>query len=141
MNFKDTIGRYMGMAHILFQKNLEEALKARQVPITAEQFKMMSRLWQQEGISQRELAKGVGRNRAAAGRMIDTLEKKGLLQRHDHPNDRRLKLIFLTKLGKQIQKKAEESAKEVLEKSTQSLSEEEKSTLKKLLKEVIENLS
>lgn len=140
MNYSQTIGRLIGVSHHSFQRRLEESLRREHVPITADQFKMMSRLWQEDGVSQQEIAQKIGRNRAATGRMIDTLERNQLVERKAHPTDRRLKLIFLTPLGKEIRSKADECAQEVLELGIRNFTEDERSVLKKMLISLIDNL-
>ena len=141
MEFNDTLGRLFGVTHQLFLKNLNIAFIKEELPITAEQFKMMSRLWDQDGISQQTLAEGIGRNRAATGRMVDTLEKKGLIVRKNHPTDRRLNLIFLTQKGKRMQPKAEKCATQVLDQSVKDFSPESIEQLKAVIKKIIRNLS
>jgi len=141
MKFQNTIGRLVGVAHQLFLKNLQQEFERNDLPLTAEQFKMMSRLWERDGISQQRLAEGVGRNRAAAGRMIDTLENKDLIERRNDERDRRLNLIFLTEEGKRMRFKAEECAKTVLDRSMKDFSDAEGHQLKHAIRKIIENLT
>ena len=141
MKFHDTIGRLFGVTNQLYLKNLQDELDKAGLPITAEQFKMMSRLWEQDGVSQQFLAGGVGTKRAAAGRMIDTLEKKGLIIRKSHQDDRRLNLIFLTRKGKLLRSKAEKCAQVVLDKSVQDFDRKDIDQLRTAVKKIIHNLS
>ena len=46
-----------------------------------------------------EIATSIGLSLAAAGRTVDQLVKLGTLERHESPDDRRLKLVALTKRG------------------------------------------
>ncbi|WP_286690168.1 MULTISPECIES: MarR family transcriptional regulator [unclassified Aeromicrobium] len=46
-----------------------------------------------------EIATSIGLSVAAAGRTVDQLVKLGCLERHESPDDRRVKLVALTKRG------------------------------------------
>ena len=67
--------------HLL--RNLDQSLSAKKVPISADQYNLMSQLWEADGICQQDIANQISRNRATTARMLDTLEKKGLLKRKD----------------------------------------------------------
>ena len=49
-----------------------------------------------------ELARLLGTDAAGMTRMIDRLESKGLLERRDHPGDRRAKVVALTRAGRRL---------------------------------------
>ena len=140
IDHRNTIGRLIGVAHHRFQKVLDTELSAAGVPITADQFKMMNQLWEIDGQSQQTFATKLGRNRSATGRMIDVLERKGLVRRGPHPTDRRLNLIFLTAEGKAIQKKASQCAQKALRIGLQNIDKDSIAAMKKLLKQIIHNL-
>ncbi|MFT4188673.1 MAG: MarR family transcriptional regulator [Aeromicrobium sp.] len=46
-----------------------------------------------------EIAHGIGLSTAAAGRNVDQLVKLGFVERHENPDDRRIKLVSLTEAG------------------------------------------
>lgn len=46
-----------------------------------------------------EIASSIGLSLAATGRTVDQLVKLGTLERHESPDDRRVKLVGLTKHG------------------------------------------
>jgi DNA-binding MarR family transcriptional regulator len=140
MDYKNTLGRLVGTLNHLMIRNLDKILAERNVPITAEQFKLMTLLWERDGVSQQEVALKLGRNRAATGRMLEVLEKKNIIARTGHPSDKRLNLVFVTKLGKKIEKDAIEAARVVINKSEAKLTTEEIETIKKLLQKVLSAL-
>lgn len=53
-------------------------------------------------VNQKMLADEVGVNPAAIVRLLDQGEAAGLLDRHDAPNDRRIKVVKLTRKGRQL---------------------------------------
>jgi len=67
--------------------------------ITPAQYIILSQLWQNDELSQIELARGCSCSKSTVTGIIDTMEKNGLIKRIDSLNDRRKKLIKLTKKG------------------------------------------
>jgi DNA-binding MarR family transcriptional regulator len=70
--------------------------KMRQLGLTRSQWWVMTHLYFNEGISQTELSSILDIERATLGRLLDRLEAKGWLERRPHPNDRRVKRVYLT---------------------------------------------
>lgn len=75
------------------------------INISMEQFLVLIYLWQKDGRKQQELAELTSKDRASISRIIDLLEKKQLVKRLPDPADRRNKLVFLSKKGKDFQEK------------------------------------
>ncbi len=85
----------------LMRQNLKKALKAGGLDVTAEQYFLLYRLLQKDGVAQSELADRVLKDYPNLTRHIDSLEKKGLVVRQSDPADRRKYLINLTDIGRQ----------------------------------------
>ncbi|WP_183477169.1 MarR family transcriptional regulator [Mesonia hippocampi] len=73
--------------------------------ISKEHWSILAILWEKNGCSQQYLAQKSFRDRPSISRLIDKMEKDGLVERRNDKNDRRLKLIFLTSAGKSLEKK------------------------------------
>jgi MarR family transcriptional regulator, organic hydroperoxide resistance regulator len=73
--------------------------------LTPEQWIVLVRLWQKDGQSQSALSESTLRDRPTMSRIVDTMEKGGLVQRLADPNDARSKLVKLTRTGKALQPK------------------------------------
>jgi DNA-binding MarR family transcriptional regulator len=74
-----------------------EALRAEAlVPL---QWGVLAELRAEPGIDQSDLAARLGVDRTNAGLLVDQLEKRGLVQRRIHPNDRRARQLSLTTEG------------------------------------------
>lgn len=139
--FQHSYGRILGVAHTALVRHLAKLMKAKNLPISPEQFSVLSHLWQKDGRSQNELAICTNRNRANVTRVIDILERDGIVERRDHPQDRRVFNIFLTEKGKALEKEAAACAKQSIEDALKGSSDEEKAILLKVLKQTIENLT
>jgi DNA-binding MarR family transcriptional regulator len=140
MDFEDNVGRYIGRIHDLFSHKLNQLLRESDTDITVDQFRLLTHLWKQDGISQQQLAQLVRRDRASITRMADILEQQGIINRTSDKQDRRINLIFLTTKGKQLEPIASEAAQETLEISQKGFSNAERLVLNDLLKKVILNL-
>ena len=72
--------------------------------ITPPQFFVLRVLWWQDGFSLKYLAKAAHCSRSTMTGIIDTMEKDGLVFREENPDDKRIKLVFLTDKGRSLQK-------------------------------------
>lgn len=139
--FQHSYGRILGVAHTALVRHLAKLMKAKNLPISPEQFSVLSHLWQKDGRSQNELAICTNRNRANVTRIVDILERDGIVERRDDPKDRRVFNIFLTEKGKALEKDTAACAKQSIDDALRGISDEEKTIVLKVLKHSIENLS
>jgi MarR family transcriptional regulator, temperature-dependent positive regulator of motility len=70
--------------------------------LTSVQFAALDAIAEQPGIDQATLAATIGFDRATIGGVIERLETKGLLQRTVSEQDRRARLLKLTREGAQL---------------------------------------
>ncbi len=54
------------------------------------------------GLSQVDIARALGMSPSSATRLIDSLEAADLVRREPHPNDRRIKQVVLTVVGRAL---------------------------------------
>ena len=78
----------------LFRKRFNVA--ARQLGVTGAQWRMLAAIRRTPGINQAAIAAWLEVEAITAGRMIDRLEKAGLVERRADPADRRTWHLFLT---------------------------------------------
>lgn len=114
--------------------------KFKPYDITPEQWGVLNRLWEKEGISQKEISEVTIKDQTTLTRILDKLERKGYLKRQNSPTDRRVFLIFLTDEGRELERKLVPIAYEVLDNALQGLSEQEKKQLKMLLNKIFMNV-
>jgi DNA-binding MarR family transcriptional regulator len=81
----------------------------RQYGITDAQFNVLIQLHytKQQGLSQVDLGRRLVVNKADITGIIDRLEKAGLVGREDHPKDRRINIIKITRKGRGMVNKLE----------------------------------
>lgn len=93
--------------------------------LTPQQFGLLAFLWQQDGLTQVEISEKGQIDRSTVGGLIDRLEKNGLLERRQHPQDRRAYKIYLTEHGRELEEPLSECARRALTTFTGGLSEQE----------------
>jgi len=101
--------------------------------LTPPQFGILSFLWQQDGLTQVELSEKAQIDRSTVGGLIDRLERNGLLERRQHPQDRRSYKIYLTEQGKEMECTLSASAERATARFTAGLNSDECRELKRML--------
>ncbi|HLP94905.1 MAG TPA: MarR family transcriptional regulator [Saprospiraceae bacterium] len=138
--FENSLGRILGVAHTAMFRHLGKLMKEQNLPITPEQFSVLSHLWQKDGLQQSELALCTNRNRANVTRIIDILEREGIVERKDDENDRRVFRIHLTTKGKSLREVTAKCAEQSIKDSIKGLTKEEIETCTKVLLKIQSNL-
>ena len=72
------------------------------IGLTLPEASLLAYVDQIEPQTQTELARRLGSGRAVMGTRVDTLETRGAVQRLPHPNDRRVWLVHITEIGRQL---------------------------------------
>ena len=83
----------------LLRIHLRKVLNEGVTPLTPEQYFLLYKLSERDGITQAELADNMLGDYPNMTRMIDGMEKKGFVQRKVDANDRRRHLVYLTSQG------------------------------------------
>lgn len=140
-DFETSFGRILGVAQTAIFRHLSKHMKEAQLPITPEQFSVLSFLWRRDGLHQSELAVCTNRNRANVTRIIDILEREHIVERRDDAHDRRVFRIYLTPKGHAIKAEAAQCAKQTIEEALAGLTAAEIATCTKVLLQLTANLS
>ncbi|WP_058534330.1 MarR family winged helix-turn-helix transcriptional regulator [Legionella saoudiensis] len=96
-------------------------------------------LYQQDGLTQAEMYKQIGIEQPTAVRTLDRMERDGLIIRTPSATDRRAMEIKLTEKGRSCQPIIEQCAFELNEWALSGFKEEEKLSMKQLLKKLNDN--
>lgn len=92
-----SLGMLSGKIHSLLKFELQEQLKKRGIPLKVDYFPVVNKLMEEDRVTQQVIAGWIGFDRPRTSRMIDELEKAGIVIREDDPTSRRNKLVCLTK--------------------------------------------
>ncbi|MEM7285349.1 MAG: MarR family transcriptional regulator [Actinomycetota bacterium] len=92
-------------------------------------------------LTQTRLAERRGLGRAAMGSVIDSLEKRGLVERNPDPDDRRVWLVDLTAAGKEMVEQVTERDVVLRKELRAGISREDRSKLAEVLVALGNNLA
>lgn len=134
-----------GIAHLLrdAQRSVSRALaiKIAAYGVSIGQWYFLRALWEQDGLTQRELSQRVGMMEPTTVSALNGMEKRGLVERIRNPRDRRKMNIFLTARGRALQETLMPFEDEVNRQAIAGLSEEAAQQLDWALRRIIFNLS
>jgi DNA-binding MarR family transcriptional regulator len=108
--------------------------------LTPEQWIVLVQLWQKDGQSQSSLSELTLRDKPTMSRIIDTMEKTGLVERSVDAQDARARLVKLTRQGKALQPKLVPVAKHIVSRLEAGISERDLETTHRTLARMLENL-
>ena len=80
----------------LLKRHFERRARQTGLPITRRQAAVLIHISRHEGVSQAEIASLLDMEPIALVRMLDKLCEEGLVERHAHPTDRRVRTLWLT---------------------------------------------
>ena len=98
-------------------------------------------LWDQDGVTQRELSHRIGTMEPTTMSAIASMERTGLVTRKRDAADRRRQLVFLTPKGRALKSDLLPLAASVIQQATHGLTARELALLLDLLKVIQGNLA
>lgn len=119
----------------LFAASLQARIKP--MGLSTGVFPVMLHLWQQDGLTQRDLVLRVGVEQATMANTLKRMERDGLVARHPDPEDGRIRRIWLTERGRELRDAATAAAAEENKNVLSGLPEEEQAQLVALLRKAI----
>ena len=108
--------------------------------LTPEQWIVLVQLWEKDGQSQSALSERTLRDRPTMSRILDTMEKSGLVQRCVDAQDARSRLVKLTRTGKGLQAKLVPVAKQLVARLERDIPERDLETTHRTLARMLGNL-
>ena len=134
--------RLLGRAGFLLNKTaqkIREAYEEQLTPLglTGKHYGVLAVLDEKGSITQHEIGKCIYIDRTTMVSVIDDLEKLGLVERKEHPTDRRSHAIYMTAKGKETLPKAHQLGVLVEKRFLECLSAKEQKELVKLLRQLV----
>ena len=125
------IAKVYQKAHSNFKKQLQ------QYDLTPMRHLVLEALWNEEGLTAGEIARRLALDNATLSGVIDRMSKTGWIVKQADPGDKRAMQIFLTPKAKEMKSSILEERRKANEESLSPLSAEEKTFLKRLLKDLL----
>jgi len=86
----------------LLKRHFERRARQTGPPITRRQAAVLIHISRREGVSQAEIAALLDIEPISLVRMLDKLCEEGLVERHAHPTDRRVRTLWLTEAARPV---------------------------------------
>lgn len=97
-----SIGSQLRKTHRLFERDLAIFLASADVPIGMWYF--LRALWEEDGLSQRELSERAGSTAPAAVEQLRNMERRGYIRRERSAADKRKVHVYLTDSGRELKR-------------------------------------
>ena len=136
---KSSVGYTLALACKLHRQRAEVLLS--EIGLHVGQEMLLSGLWENEGITQTELAEYVGIQPATVTNMLQRLEREGIVDRKADFQDQRISRVYTTEKGRDMEEKVQQQWARLEQESFGGLSVEEKILLRRLLLQVFQNLA
>jgi DNA-binding MarR family transcriptional regulator len=102
---------------------------------------LLLHLWDQDGLTQKELSRRVHIEEPTTTRTLDRMERDGLVRRQRNPRNRRQVKVYLTERGAALKDELVPYALDVNTVATHGLSDQDKAKINSLLHYMIARLS
>jgi MarR family transcriptional regulator, organic hydroperoxide resistance regulator len=135
----ESINFLLGGIGRMRRAQMNEALAANGIYAGQEMF--LWHLWREDGLTQSQLVERLCVQPPTVSKMLDRMERAGLVERRPDPNDSRVTRVYLTEQGRRSQDAVSEVWKTIEQRLTMGLSVEERLLLRRLLLQVHENLT
>jgi DNA-binding MarR family transcriptional regulator len=122
----------------LFASALAEGI--RPLGLAPAQFLVLIELWQQAGLTQRQLVERLDVEQATMANTLNRMERDGLIVRRPHPDDKRAQVISPTQKATELEAPAKACAMNVNARAMAGLDDEERQTFIALANRIIEGL-
>lgn len=137
----NSIGHIVNVVANKMKFELEQSFLNNGYDITAQQWMVLSIIYENEGINQNELALKSKKDKTNIARIVDKLKNKNYIERISSSNDKRALNIFTTILGKNTKEELSKLAIDVINNSTKNISLDEQTICMNVLKKIYTNLS
>lgn len=139
-NFEESAGYYINRTAAALRNSLQKAFNRDHGDISIEYWVILNRLWSKDGWTQSDLARMTHKDNASMTRMLDGMEKKGLVKREKDDQDRRAHRVLITGKGRSLEMPLKSLAFENMTVATKGLSSEEIESMKRILDKIHNNL-
>ncbi|WP_158871414.1 MarR family winged helix-turn-helix transcriptional regulator [Antarcticirhabdus aurantiaca] len=133
-----SVGYQIRMANRATQRYLQARIEPHGVALGMWYF--LRALWQEDGLTQRELSERVGTMEPTTLHAISGMERAGIVKRKRNKQDKRKVNVFLTVKGQALREELLPIAMGVVDTATSGLSDEERRTFLETLLRVRRNL-
>jgi len=140
-SLEESIAHLAARFYRAIMKHINRELSNEGLNITLEQWPLLIHLWDQDGLSQSDLAKRLFKDKTTIARLVASIESSGMIERSRSETDKRGKCLHLTKRGKAIMDKATAMVLQIDDMASSGIDEERLKICKDALRWAHQNLS
>jgi DNA-binding MarR family transcriptional regulator len=119
---------------------LRKTFQAEGFDLTPEQWGLLTRLREEEGMNQSHLGEKTFKDRHNITRILNVLEKQGCIERRIDHTDRRVYRLFLTQSGRVLQNKLDSIVRTHREAIFKGLDQADRDTLERIFNTIFGNI-
>lgn len=132
---------YLNQGHCLFKQFIYKSFLANGFDLTPEQFLVMDTLWDEGTLNQQQIADCIQKDKNSVTKLIDGLERRGLVVRTTAGADRRSKNIVLTHYAHEVKEKITKVALQAVNQICNAISHKEITLFIGVLERMIKNMN
>ncbi|HPQ69092.1 MAG TPA: MarR family transcriptional regulator [bacterium] len=133
-------GKLLHDANILLGAGLVQTLQHEGRRISIEAWSILNLLWEEDNLAQFEIGARIGKDRHQTSRLIDSLARLGLVTRKPIAEDRRIKRVVLTDVGRAAKTSLRRIAAKYLEDAFSGITQEEYDVFIRCLQHLVDSL-
>lgn len=141
MDISKALIPWLGKTSRMFGYLLHEVMLDRDIDITKEQLIILMKLNEKGSLKQSELAFITDRDKTSLTRLINTMERKTLVERRISAEDKRVNIIHITKAGYTLLKRAKPILYSTVQKVQRGLSSSELNDAITTIEKIQNNIS
>jgi DNA-binding MarR family transcriptional regulator len=134
------VGVYLNQGHCLFKQFIYKSFLENGFDLTPEQFLVMDTLWDEGVLNQQQIAGYIQKDKNSVTKLIDGLEKRGLVKRTAVGTDRRSNNIVVTKKAEEMKDKVVEVALQSVNQICNNITHKEITIFVSVLERMIKNM-
>lgn len=134
------IAVYVNILNSRIKKCFIDRLQQNGINVTPEQYLVLDILWEKRSLSQQNIADLIQKDKNSVTKIIDSLEKKNLVNRVVDPKDRRINKIELTKEGLALEKITTEVAINFMNDTVKDIDGQDLDKLVEVMRKLKDNL-
>jgi len=134
-----SIGAAIRVTHLAYAQDLQNYLTGHEIPVGM--WFYLRALWEEDGLTQKELSRRVGATEPTTAQQLVKMEKQGYVARRRSTQDKRSSHVHLTPAGRALRNRLLPYAIEVNATALEGMTKVEIRQLRILLSRVRENLA
>jgi DNA-binding MarR family transcriptional regulator len=137
---ENAIGFWIHRVYQASRNEMYRVFREHGEDVTPEQWAVLIRLWERDGLTQAELSEATFRDAPTMSRILAVMEGRGLLERRPDPDDGRVRRVFLTRDARRLKAKLVPLVERLVARLVAGIDEKALVTTRATLRRMFDNL-